>query len=222
MFPFGIKYMTEKTKLPIQSNTIRATDLATLAAQQDSLKGIGRQIGELASRTDAIQDIGKHLTRYADIGKHFSELTKAGPGQVALNDLVKKIGIDFPKVNLNLPDISRHIQVSLPRPLNLPDVPGKGAPEGIPARDAVTSRPGDAKSFPSDLPLKPIRSASDLGQIIRRVRDSRNLSQQDFADLAGVGRRFLSELENGKPTLEFSKVLKVASAAGVTLFVNDH
>ena len=63
-----------------------------------------------------------------------------------------------------------------------------------------------------------ITSAADLGQRIRAARDAKGFSQQQFADLAGVGRRFLSELENGKPTLEFDKVVKVALAAGIDLF----
>ncbi len=52
-----------------------------------------------------------------------------------------------------------------------------------------------------------IGSPADLGRLVRKVREGRGLSQQEFADLAGVGRRFLSELENGKPTLELGKVL---------------
>jgi transcriptional regulator with XRE-family HTH domain len=46
-------------------------------------------------------------------------------------------------------------------------------------------------------------------------------TQQKFADLVGVGRRFLSELEAGKPTLEVGKVLQVASAAGVSILVRE-
>ncbi|MBW8300897.1 MAG: helix-turn-helix transcriptional regulator [Hydrogenophaga sp.] len=64
----------------------------------------------------------------------------------------------------------------------------------------------------------PVNSIKDLGRMVRRLRESRKQSQQEFADLAGVGRRFLSELENGKPTLEFEKVLQVARAAGISLF----
>jgi y4mF family transcriptional regulator len=63
-----------------------------------------------------------------------------------------------------------------------------------------------------------ISSPADLGQLVRQAREERKLSQQDFADLAGVGRRFLSELENGKATLELGKVLKVLQAAGFDLF----
>ncbi|WP_292475126.1 type II toxin-antitoxin system Y4mF family antitoxin, partial [Mesorhizobium sp.] len=66
-----------------------------------------------------------------------------------------------------------------------------------------------------------IVSASDLGRLVRRARERRHLSQQSFADLAGVGRRFLSELENGKSTLELGKVLKVANAAGISLLARE-
>jgi y4mF family transcriptional regulator len=66
-----------------------------------------------------------------------------------------------------------------------------------------------------------ITSPVDLGRLVRRVRKRRDFSQQAFADLAGVGRRFLSELENGKPTLELGKVLKVADAAGIALFARE-
>ena len=63
-----------------------------------------------------------------------------------------------------------------------------------------------------------IASAGDLGRLLRAAREERGLSQQAFADLAGVGRRFVSELENGKATLEIDKVLSVAAAAGIDVF----
>ena len=59
---------------------------------------------------------------------------------------------------------------------------------------------------------------ASLGHMVKNYRKQRDLSQQEFADVVGVGRRFLSELENGKATLEFEKVLKVTSAAGIELF----
>ncbi|MER9306236.1 helix-turn-helix transcriptional regulator [Mesorhizobium sp. M0293] len=66
-----------------------------------------------------------------------------------------------------------------------------------------------------------IASPPDLGRLVRAAREQRRFSQQEFADLAGVGRRFLSELENGKPTLELGKVLKVTNAAGIVLFARE-
>ena len=71
---------------------------------------------------------------------------------------------------------------------------------------------------PSPDASQQILAIEHLGRLVREARQGRKLSQQDFADLAGVGRRFLSELENGKPTLEFGKVLKAAAAAGIDLF----
>lgn len=64
-----------------------------------------------------------------------------------------------------------------------------------------------------------IHTVLDIGVAIRTARKSRKLTQQNFADLAGVGRRFLSELEAGKSTLEIGIVLKVAAAAGIQIIL---
>jgi y4mF family transcriptional regulator len=62
-----------------------------------------------------------------------------------------------------------------------------------------------------------ITTAVDIGTLIRRARKKMKLSQGAFAEHAGVGRRFVSELEGGKPSLEFGKVLACAAAAGVDI-----
>ena len=62
-----------------------------------------------------------------------------------------------------------------------------------------------------------VNSAAELGRLIKTSREQMNLNQQQFADVAGVGRRFISELENGKATLEFDRVLQVSKAAGIDL-----
>ena len=67
-------------------------------------------------------------------------------------------------------------------------------------------------------PQYPILSSADLGRLIRKSRNSANFTQQQFADLAGVGRRFLSECEAGKQSLDLSKVLLVIKAAGIDLY----
>ena len=51
-----------------------------------------------------------------------------------------------------------------------------------------------------------LTASADLAPVIRAARKRMGMTQQEFADAAGVGRRFLSELENGKPSLEFDKV----------------
>ena len=47
------------------------------------------------------------------------------------------------------------------------------------------------------------------------------LSKPLFALAAGVGMRFLSELERGKPTVRLAETLRVAAALGVDLVLED-
>jgi len=62
-----------------------------------------------------------------------------------------------------------------------------------------------------------VMSVADIGRRVREARKAMDMTQQRFADLAGVGRRFLIELEQGKPSLEIGKVLTVCRAAGIRL-----
>ena len=62
-----------------------------------------------------------------------------------------------------------------------------------------------------------ITDATLLGKAIRRRRKSMGLTQLDAAGLCGVGERFLSELERGKPTAELGKVLQVLDRLGLRL-----
>lgn len=62
-----------------------------------------------------------------------------------------------------------------------------------------------------------IRTVAELGTLVRAARRRLHLSQQRFADLAGVGRRFVSELECGKSTLEAGLVLSCCQTAGIDI-----
>lgn len=67
-----------------------------------------------------------------------------------------------------------------------------------------------------------IRSAKDIGLLVRKTRVAKGLSQEKAAGLTGVGRRFLSELESGeKETLELGKVLQVLSRLGLKLKIES-
>jgi y4mF family transcriptional regulator len=90
----------------------------------------------------------------------------------------------------------------------------------MPPSNALNSLLGNAFASPPVPPSKenPISSVADLGAVVRAAREGMGLTQQQFADLAGVGRRFVSELENGKATSEFGLVLQVCRAAGVDVF----
>lgn len=64
-----------------------------------------------------------------------------------------------------------------------------------------------------------IKTAKDLGTLIRQRRKEMGLSQADLAGICNVGNRFLVELEAGKPTVQFDKALHVAANVGLELHV---
>jgi y4mF family transcriptional regulator len=64
-----------------------------------------------------------------------------------------------------------------------------------------------------------IKTAKDLGALIRQRRKEMGLSQADLAGICNVGNRFLVELEAGKPTIQFDKALHVAANVGLELRV---
>lgn len=60
-----------------------------------------------------------------------------------------------------------------------------------------------------------------LGEYLRERRQSRGYTQRELAGVSGVGVRFLSELERGKPNVDLHLVLKVLEALGCELLVHD-
>lgn len=59
----------------------------------------------------------------------------------------------------------------------------------------------------------------EIGAVVRQARLAQGLRQDQLAAAAGVGLRFLVELERGKPTVRLDKVLAVLSALGCRLDV---
>ncbi len=60
----------------------------------------------------------------------------------------------------------------------------------------------------------------ELGKWVREVRKAQGLTQEDVAGITGTGRRFISDLESGKPTIQLGKVLRVLNAIGAALTVS--
>ena len=59
------------------------------------------------------------------------------------------------------------------------------------------------------------KDPAEIGKIVRQARKEAGLRQAQAAALCGVGTRFLSDLENGKPTLHLGKVLNVLHGFGL-------
>ena len=59
-----------------------------------------------------------------------------------------------------------------------------------------------------------IKSPQELGDALRYARKRLGLTQPRLALAAGVGVRFIVDLESGKPTVRLDSVLRVIDALG--------
>jgi y4mF family transcriptional regulator len=197
MFPLGSKGY-DVPKKPLES----VSAIQKLVNQANPAIEIARTLASIEAPAQAVKNLNKSIESASDIARR---LTKQ-------SDMAARLTKGLTKIDLNLPDISAKIKASLPK--QLADISAHPA-----AHAAGAMQKANPETFAkADVQLDNIE---DLGQMVRGLRERRKLSQQEFADLAGVGRRFVSELENGKPTLEFAKVLQVARAVGISLIARD-
>ena len=68
--------------------------------------------------------------------------------------------------------------------------------------------------------MNKIKTPEDIGRLIREKRKSDGLTQADLAGICRVGTRLISELENGKPTIQIVKVLQVLACIGFEIKIN--
>jgi len=61
----------------------------------------------------------------------------------------------------------------------------------------------------------------ELGRIVRKERKAMGLTQADLALTSGTGMRFISDLENGKPTCQIGKTLTVLKTLGLRLALSS-
>ena len=62
-----------------------------------------------------------------------------------------------------------------------------------------------------------IMDAKDFGAAIKMYRKKQNSTQTQLAAIANTGVRFIGDLENGKPTVQLDKALRVAKVLGMTI-----
>jgi y4mF family transcriptional regulator len=66
---------------------------------------------------------------------------------------------------------------------------------------------------------KKLQSAQEIGNLIRATRKAQGISQEQLAGVASTGTRFISDLENGKGTIQVEKLLNVLNALGLGLYI---
>ena len=62
---------------------------------------------------------------------------------------------------------------------------------------------------------------SDIGSLVKEKRTEYGMTQSQLADACGKGIRFISELENGKQTMQIGKVLDTLHVLGLDLSLSE-
>lgn len=63
--------------------------------------------------------------------------------------------------------------------------------------------------------------AMALGELILRTRKRAKLTQAELADLAGVGKTVVWDLEHGKRTVRFETLLKILAPLNIELIARS-
>ncbi|HSZ70830.1 MAG TPA: helix-turn-helix domain-containing protein [Solirubrobacteraceae bacterium] len=66
-----------------------------------------------------------------------------------------------------------------------------------------------------------IYSPTSLGDAIRHYRTAAGLTQAQLAELAGLQRSYLSELETGKETEQLKRILRILRQLGVRITLDE-
>jgi y4mF family transcriptional regulator len=66
-----------------------------------------------------------------------------------------------------------------------------------------------------------IDSAKAFGEAVKKRRKQLGSTQSQLAAIANTGARFIGDLENGKPTVQLDKALRVAKMLGLKIEAPD-
>jgi len=56
-----------------------------------------------------------------------------------------------------------------------------------------------------------------FGETVRKLRQERQISQEGFADLCGLHRTYISDIELGKRNVSLENIEKIAVALGISI-----
>lgn len=87
------------------------------------------------------------------------------------------------------------------------------AVEGGAVRTSITGTIGNTTS---------IIDTADVGRCVRAARKAQGLTQKELAGFfTAFSREFLSDLENGKPTVELGRALAVLNSLGLRVSITS-
>lgn len=56
-----------------------------------------------------------------------------------------------------------------------------------------------------------------FGNVLSKIRESRKMSQEEFAELCGISRAYYGRIERGEYSTTLKQCQKVAEATGLTM-----
>ena len=62
-----------------------------------------------------------------------------------------------------------------------------------------------------------ITDMAEVAEIVRRTRKSQKISQTILSQASNVGLRFVGDIERGKPSVQFDKLLSVLTSLGIVV-----
>lgn len=62
-----------------------------------------------------------------------------------------------------------------------------------------------------------VRKMEDVAEIVRRTRKAQKISQTVLSQASNVGLRFVGDIERGKPTIQFDKLMAVLTSLGIAV-----
>lgn len=123
------------------------------------------------------------------------------PEAICCAELFATVFVEIDAVILSMRNVTdREYFVAKPRPTG----------ENLPIGNLVTK----------DTLMIRIATPQDLGHAVRAARKQLGLTQAQLSLAAGVGLRFIVDLEAGKPTLRLEHVLRVVDSLGGELTLN--
>ena len=62
-----------------------------------------------------------------------------------------------------------------------------------------------------------ITEMMQIAEIVRKTRKKQKVSQTVLSQVSNVGLRFVGDIERGKPSVQFDKLLAVLTSLGISL-----
>lgn len=62
-----------------------------------------------------------------------------------------------------------------------------------------------------------INEMTQIAEIVRKTRKKQKVSQTVLSQASNVGLRFVGDIERGKPSVQFDKLLAVLTTLGISL-----